>query len=145
MFKAASSPEQEPDFSSMAPVILLGNPSEMVSSSSGSTSLDYSSSQCFSPKPSTRHNFSLLQDLDAQYFQPPTHICCSVSDMVFSGPVVDGVLDEAIDELFLTEEADHDTLNDLCLDWYPDFESMFEISLNSDMQLDFMVEKFLEE
>jgi hypothetical protein len=90
-FKAASSPECEPDFYTMPPVIVTP-----VQSSEDEMSFDSSYVQ-----------------QQQQYTAP-----CVPSMFQQQAPPADSILDEAVDELFLQQDfAEEDNLADFCNDW----------------------------
>lgn len=162
-FKAASSPEQEPDFYSMPTVSpyhsdgsLQSNGSVTAQPETYSSQLNAGSSvfnieplplQYVAYPPSMAHLHQQAPSM-LQYFPTAAGaqvVPYSISNVVGPPPPdADGVLDEAVDELFLNQEVTEDTLADFCMDWDPSTsDSGFGISLNDDMQLGYMLEKLL--
>ena len=58
-------------------------------------------------------------------------------------PEADRILDEAVEELFLTENGDADNLAEFVNDWDP--SESFGEGLNDDAQLGFLLDKLLED
>jgi hypothetical protein len=143
-FKAASSPEQEPDFFAMAPVVPCQSDNDKFN---GSVAAEiYSSQPMFNFEPLQYVTLHQAQQALTQCYQPPPQVPYSVADASGTAPPdADFVFDEAVDELFFNEEADEDTLNKFCSEWDPSFDDSFEFALNNDLQLGFMLEKLLEE
>jgi hypothetical protein len=174
-FKAASSPEQEPDFYTMPPVTITpintsdeemshddGSSSHPSSSAMGSSmpqqySVQIQQQQSFEPLP-----IQFLQNPQMSMpIQPPmmmmpplsssssSYAAASPAPVFFSWPSTaetDQVLDEAVDELFLSEStmgAAADVFNDFVHDWDPN--SDFAQTLENDKQLGYMLEKLLED
>jgi HSF-type DNA-binding len=188
-FKAASSPEQEPDFYTMPPVTTNNNSTTVTphntsdeSEEEESTSHDSSSAPCslsqqtasfYQPQPQQQQQQSLFEPLPIQYLQSPvqssmmmpplsspsyaaaaaaTSSMPAVSTFVSSWPdfsmeETDQVLDEAVEELFLSSDSLGGTnggdLSDFVHDWDPN--SDFAQTLENDKQLGYMLEKLLED
>jgi HSF-type DNA-binding len=146
-FKAASSPEQEPDFYSM-PVVVSDHSDCDMSKGSSASPESYVVQQTFSYDPLPLQYASLQQTQEApiQYYQPTAQVPYSIAATVNAAPPdADCVFDDAVDELFLNQAAETDTL-DFCSDWDPSFDSgRFELTLNDDLQLGYMLEKLLED
>lgn len=149
-FKAASNPENEPDFYSMPPVVVNKSDCNTI------VPKTYSSQQqqvpsSVEPIPLQYADFVQKQVPSmSQYYRPAAQVPYLIAETVSPNPPespdADCVLDDAVDELFFNEGAEErDTLDDFCSDWDPTFDSSFELSLNSDLQLGFMLEKLLED
>lgn len=155
MFKAASSPEHEPDFYQMPAVVV----SPRNSDDEYANSPEYEVSNC---------NFdSTSSNIDPMSFQFAQQLPCEPPKLYYAqSPVVsqptpslpysygcgisiasdtDRILDEAVDELFLHQE-DVDTLDEFVHDWDPSFEesSGFGSSIDDDSQLGYLLEKLLQ-
>jgi hypothetical protein len=149
-FKAASNPEHEPDFYSMSPVIPPVYHSDCNASNGSLVPVapdTFYEPHCQGQDPFPLQYASLVQQQQeliqqSHYQSSATLVPASAGDSVDA----DCVLDEAVDELFFNDEhEERDTLDDFCSDWDPSFDSTFELSLNSDLHLGFMLEKLLED
>lgn len=170
-FKAASSPEQEPDFYTMVRLCLrksnwkvdcivleyvltlciifssLQNP-VIVSPSNASEEGEMSDES--EPLPIQFSNIvsgqvPQLPQVSSSY-QPIT----AMSSYPFVDPMAlttnaDRVLDEAVAELFLHEPVETDSLDEFVHDWDPNFNFNFGMVLRDDAQLGFMLEKLMED
>ena len=150
-FKAASSPESEPNFSTMSAVTPLVSSDE--EGSSGSVTADSFASRppvmAFEPLPvqfsSAPIGMAVMQQQPVYAFPEapvsiPVAVAAPVPQQQRAPPAsADQVLDDAVDELFLTED---DTLADFCFDWDPTGSGL---PLEDDTQLGFMLEKLLED
>jgi hypothetical protein len=135
-FKAASSPEQEPDFYTMpgVPVTPPTSSDEEMSFDSSRSPMhmlqaaDYGNLDVAVPVnvASAAHGISLLQNLQRAPMRQND---------------ADYVLDQAVDELFLGEVGESDNLADFVHDWDPSFGQVME----DDAQLGFMLDKLLED
>lgn len=157
-FKAASSPDSEPDFYSMPPV-----PPQVSSDEEGSHgSATAATADTFASAPVAMDPLPLQfraapapvvpyyaasampQSIAAAAtpraaFQPPLPPQQKTVLQPKPAPPADRVLDEAVDELFLTGD---DTLAEFCFDWDPTGTGM---PLEDDTQLGYMLEKLLED
>ena len=144
-FKAASSPDSEPDFYSM-PLV-----TPHVSSDEEQSTGSVSHSDTFSA-PATNPIPASFEPLPIRYSSAPImppQPQFALSSMPAPAPVqrqqqqqaapVDRVLDEAVDALLLSGD---DTLADFCFDWDPTGSGM---ALEDDTQLGYMLEKLLED
>lgn len=162
-FKAASSPEQEPDFSKMASVIISPINSDEESSNTPTLSREYNvmNNSVFVPQvmPSYR-DLNQGSFVALSYSEPPNQyyslpvaqnfVTCAPSTTYSNGLNVsvdeaDRILDEAVDELFLNEEGSYDNLNDFVHDWDPEFDDIDSVgpSVDDDAQLGYLLEKLL--
>jgi hypothetical protein len=162
-FKAASSPEQEPDFYQMNPVVITPNPSsdeEMSYHSHGThETLTHPSyvvrqmQQHSTMEPVPTHSFD---PLPVQYAETSLPIPMSFSSMspyqlsnqqmfcIQQTPAeADKIFDEAVDELFLDDGVGELNLTDFVHDWDPSIN--LEPLLQDDAQLGYLLEKLLEE
>lgn len=176
-FKAASSPDSEPDFYRMPRLAQhVSSDEEASHGSSGACDASLASSAgnnnipvALEPLP-VRYTVPLLQQLQqpqpqpAYSFQPPAppaQLPMMAPPAVLPAPVqqlpqppqpqpaapqaaADRVLDQAVDELLMTGEAD--TLAEFCCDWGDDNDPTGTgLPLEDDTQLGFMLERLLEE
>ena len=143
-FKAASSPDQEPDFYSMPPLVPNVTSDEDMSHDSG----EQPSSQGYEQRP--------------QYYEQPLQPLVPAASSSSYEPLpydyqprfaasnfaCDRVLDEAVEELFMDMPHDgttgNDPLDDFVQDWVP-ADAGFAQTLDNDAALGFMLEKLLEE
>lgn len=140
-FKAASSPESEPDFYSMPPVVTPhhSDEEEMSYDSSQRTSEYFVQGAAHIPM------YASYQAQPSQMTLPPLSSFASLS---MPSPFAslksssDQILDDAVDELFLNELGEQDNLTDFVNDWEP---ASFGNVLSDDAQLGFMLEKLLED
>lgn len=127
-FKAASSPDQEPDFYTMPPVVVSPNNSISLSPQSNSMSCDASMSDASLPP--VNHSFPMYARqsmLDPTPFQFTMAIACPQQTKAApmpttsaASPTDDQVLDEAVEQLFLNAPlSDIGDLNDFVHDWDP--------------------------
>lgn len=131
-YKAASSPDQEPDFYQMPPVVITPNHSDEESYDSG----HQDSMQMFAPQVSHSQAFPMqFANYQPFSFSPVASLPIQ--------PEADRVLDEAVDELFLNDVGDVDNLAEFVNDWDPD--NTFGDVLQDDQQLGFMLDKLLED
>ena len=143
-FKAASSPESEPDFSTMEPVVPQVSSDEEYSHGSATADTFVPSELVsFEPLP-----IQYSYQPQAALVQPTLPYYASAIPQSVQPPIplqnnnqapVDPVLDQAVDELFL---SGNDTLADFCFDWDPTGTG---VPLEDDIQLGFMLEKLLED
>lgn len=132
-FKGASSPEQEPDFYQMPPVVSPHPSDEDFSHSNGSST-----------------TLQLHQQQAVVSFSPtlPSSFAMPVNAVPPEPPQVnDRVLDEAVEELFFDELGSvADTLGDFLADWdvVPPAETTSGQPINDDLQLGFALEKLFE-
>jgi hypothetical protein len=161
-FKAASSPESEPDFYTLPPVVVSPHSSDEEMSHESSrlkesyaTMVDKSlmpapTNSYFEPLPVQYPNFQQGAGMISYYAQgtpasqpqsyPLANFLAAPSD-------ADRVLDEAVDELFLQHEGADDNLAEFVHDWDPTIEqaNSFGANLQDDSQLGYMLEKLLED
>jgi hypothetical protein len=147
-FKAASSPEQEPDFYTMPPVTVTPHASDEERSFGSYSHPSQQSSPnvyptqvaSFIPEPLPLP-FASLSQLSGPLSVPwtvPTTMVVNTADRV---------LDEAVDELFLGggDAFERDNLADFVSDWDPTATFDFNEPLEDDTQLGFLLEKLLAE
>lgn len=170
-FKAASSPEQEPDFYQMPPVSFCHVTPHTSDEEQSFNSQSVPSERNYSVFPSTQVSFAVPE---TQLFSfpgsmtQPTPPPLSMSPIASASPFAgynnynlshqammyaaqhgpagidaDRVLDEAVDELFLNDTQEIDNLADFVNDWDP--SSNFGAMLEDDVQLGFMLERLLED
>lgn len=140
-FKAASSPESEPDFYTLEPVVPQVSSDEEYSHGSATADTFVSMPASFEPFPiqySYQAQAHLLQP-NMPYYSTAVPMSVQPPIPLQSQASVDPVLDEAVDELFL---SGNDTLADFCIDWDPTGTGL---PLEDDVQLGFMLEKLLED
>mmetsp|Transcript_1546 Transcript_1546/g.3434 ORF Transcript_1546/g.3434 Transcript_1546/m.3434 type:complete len:363 (+) Transcript_1546:55-1143(+) len=135
-FKAASSPEEEPDFYTMPPLIPSVTSDEDMSHESEQHSYDRSHyEQPVQPQVSS------FEPLPYEY-RP---FAAAMAPPAAAAYACDRVLDEAVEELFMDIPSDSaDPLDDFVSDWVP-ADNTFAQSLENDAALGFMLEKLLEE
>jgi len=163
-FKAASSPEQEPDFYQMPPVATV------TPHHSSDEEMSFDSNRGLEQQSQPTSAFSYFPSLNAPtsapepqpfYSQPslgfsvsPIATSASASAPTVASSLLPGmnmlpmdanrVLDEAVDELFLSDvRAGDDNLADFVQDWDP--SNNFQSVLEDDAQLGFMLDKLLED
>jgi len=141
-FKAASSPELEPDFYTMDPVVISPHNSsdEEMSYDESHHTHETMSRHPVMPVQNIVHPYEPQQPIPSFYYaqqifvpaqeQQPFHL----SDQVF---------DEAVDELFMDEAVTDPNLTDFVQDWDP--TCGIEPDIQDDAQLGFLLEKLLEE
>jgi hypothetical protein len=147
-FKAASSPESEPDFYKMPPVIVTPNHSSDEEYSYGSESRQEQYAvmpqvQAFDPLPVSFGNLMPQASESRVYEVAPAAIpYASIPEPINSVPdrsYADQVLDEAVDELFLQEALmDNDSA-------FGGFDSFGDDASLQDEQLGMLLEQLLEE
>ena len=165
-FKAASSPEQEPDFWQMAPVNPV-TPSHSSDEDDSSTHSDESTESQLEasivPSSETREffeafcvpSFSPVQARpstavpDMQMSQQETVDMSNMDPLPLSSRVSDSdseVLDEVVDELFLHEPPEeNDNILDFVNTWNPNPEVMLDEDIQDDVQLGLLLERILAE
>lgn len=152
-FKAASSPDQEPDFWNMTPVNPVTPPqSEDDASAHSQESEEMQSSTCFSVSPivassSVPSSFSFEPPKpDIRTTSQPEEM--AIEPIPFSSESSSSdseVLDEVVDELFLHESPEeNDNILDFVNTWNPDSFTMDE-EIVDDYQLGVMLERILAE
>uniref|UniRef100_A0A7S2YLZ9 HSF-type DNA-binding domain-containing protein n=1 Tax=Entomoneis paludosa TaxID=265537 RepID=A0A7S2YLZ9_9STRA len=164
-FKAASSPDQEPDFYTMPSVVVTPAHSRHSSPQHQPfVSSDESSSGSVAPAPmAPSHDFANMfsnslqqqnqqQQLSFEPFpfqqQQQQFVPQMQMPVAFAPPVsnpADQVLDDAVNELFLNTNnmaSEMNDLDDFVRDWEPD---NFARSLDNDVALGFMLDKLLED
>lgn len=135
MFKAASSPENEPDFYKMAPVRVTPQHSDEEGSYRSEESyqqpiMHQSQQQMYDPMP--------LQQFDAL---PINMLFETPRPQAELGRLTDHIFDEAVDELFM-DGFSESNLSDFVHDWDP--TAAVEPDIQDDVQLGFLLEKLLE-
>lgn len=146
-FKAASSPDQEPDFYSMAPVVVSPSASDEDTSSTDSIG----ASAAAMPQ-----QYQQQQPLPYHYTEMPAAPVTPMpmATMPAPAPIMmpsatclpgldsNDIFDEAIDELFLEGQEDgiEKELDEFVHDWNPS-----EAALHDDAQFSLMLEKLLED
>ena len=148
-FKAASSPEQEPDFYKMPPVVVTPHPSSEDEYSYGSDSRTehYAAApqpSGFDPLPVTYGNM-MQQPADTRVYDPTTSsipYAAMPEAAVPERSYADQVLDEAVDELFLQEAL---LENDSTTNGAWDSFNFGDDSSLQDEQLGVLLEQLLEE
>jgi hypothetical protein len=154
-YKAASNPDNEPDFYALPPVIPVHSDCEMSVGSDQSPLPMYpafSQPVRLTTEGSSANNFAAV--LPQRYASMPGYceplaapVPYVTSNTVASLPSdATLVLDDALDELFFDQgsEGEQDTLIEFCSDWDPSFSDKFDFSLNTDWELGNMLEKLLE-
>lgn len=131
-FKAASSPDQEPDFYKMPPVVSPHNSSD--------EEMSFDSNRSFTQQPLSIPFVNMPSQQPLTY-SPVTSMPMSLG--YSSALDADRILDEAVDELFLNEVGDQDNLADFVHDWDPN--NAFGDVLQDDEQLGYMLDKLLED
>ena len=124
-FKAASSPEQEPDFYSMAPVVVTP-PNSSDEEMSHDTTLHASAVY---PLEAAASSYMVNQSLSLEPYP-----------IDYQTYAADPVLDEAVDELILGEDVDRNVV-EFVQDWDPTFAA----SLDNDIQLGFLLDRILDD
>ena len=148
-FKAASNPENEPDFYSMPVVTPL--PSE--STSSGDDFLHVvptisSSLSAAIPLPSKSIN---MEQLTYESMLPNTQtISNSLNQFLATYSRCDSSMNppvavNTVSSNDWNDSNNQDDLDDFSIEWSEAFDTAFESSLNDDVQLSFMLEKLLED
>jgi hypothetical protein len=150
-FKAASNPENEPNFYSMPVVEPLA---------SVSTSYD-TSQRSLTPIPVTYHSFAGASTNIGRHVYNDTvvlnaqAISSSVgqflapyckSEVLPASPIISNM--EAVSSSRMNSNNNEECLDDFSLnslEWDDGFDSAFEMSLNNDVQLGYMLEKLLED
>ncbi|GKY94424.1 hypothetical protein MPSEU_000408300 [Mayamaea pseudoterrestris] len=157
-FKAASSPENEPDFYRMPPVTYVTpNHSSDEEMSQDSSMRGANGSFAFNVGAVNRQHQVNMQALSyssplqqphvtlSSYFAPVSSDLFTLNHYEQPTPPpqfqADSILDQAVDELFMGELESEDTLKDFVDEWDPTFGAV----LNDDIQLGFMLEKLLED
>jgi HSF-type DNA-binding len=160
-YKAASNPEQEPDFYSLPPITPGHSDCEM---SIGSDQSPVSAAPIYAPPAppsmeplSISYHSVVLQPQQytsmAGYCQPfaapvpyvMSNSVASIPPDATTGTGASVVLDDAVDELFFNQGSEEqDTLIDFCSDWDPSFEDTVDFSLNNNWELGIMLEKLLD-
>lgn len=169
-FKAASSPEMEPDFYTMPPVTISpvntsdeemshdssSQPGAVDSMQQAACYFQMQQQQSFEPLP-----IQFLQNPQMSMPVQPPMMMMPLSSPSYAAAApaaampllsfsswpsmaeTDQVLDQAVDELFLTETSNGDELVDFVHDWDPNND--FCQTLENDKQLGYMLEKLLED
>lgn len=144
-FKAASSPEQEPDFYRMPPVSFV--------------TPNHSSDEEASYDSSMRGSVSMTNTYGTQHMCYSSQAPMPAASVYSQSPVAmssnfvptplqaDSILDEAVDELFMGDVGSEDNLADFVNDWDTTnaFGNSFGAILSDDIQLGYMLEKLLED
>ncbi|GAX16311.1 hypothetical protein FisN_35Hh010 [Fistulifera solaris] len=135
MFKAASSPENEPDFYTMAPVRVTPQHSDEEGSygTDGSYQqpmLYQSQQQMFDPMPLQQYE-ALPMNMLFEASRPEAEY----------GRLTDRVFDEAVDELFM-DGFSESNISEFVQDWDP--TASVEPDIQDDAQLGYLLEKLLE-
>lgn len=166
-FKAASSPDQEPDFYTMPPVIVTphGSPhhesaafedvseaplaapmSETFFSmfSNNQSQVNNSFSNPIEPYPLfAQSNWMQLAELQLQQQQQQQLQQQQFSSRMQQTNPADQILDEAVEEIFMDGAiSDISDLDDFVRDWDP---SGFAVKLDNDAQLGYMLDRLLED
>jgi len=158
MFKAASSPEQEPDFYSMPPVIVSPSNSD-DDSSYQVNSIQKNESEVMTTISNINYDPVPLSFAQIPYNEPQNRYysqtqlsnalmassnaaACFVNGVSIPSNA-DRILDEAVDELFLQQE-EVDNLDEFVHDWDPSFdEAVNGVGIEDDSQLGYLLEKLL--
>lgn len=136
MFKAASSPENEPDFYRMAPVQVTPQHSDEEQS--------YGTEGSFQPQPVYQQSQPQMFDLmSLQQFEamPLNMLFEAPRPEIELGRISDRVFDEAVDELFMNGFSEGN-ISDFVYDWDP--TAAVEPDIQDDAQLGNLLEKMLE-
>lgn len=146
-YKAASNPENEPDFYSMPIVMPLvsetsscGDSQNTFPTSDSTSSLVPLPTKSFDlehiSSASTLHNTQALSSSINQAFV--THRRCDSSIKTL-------ILVNSFTTISWNDSNNQDDLDDYSIDWSETFDIAFESSLNDDVQLSCMLEKLLED
>lgn len=162
-FKAASSPELEPDFYQMPPIVVTPNHSDEESSNQA-----YVASRPSTMETNVASASSYLEPLPIQFVHLPrsdpqglfyaqapiamaSHQMANVQSFNYASLLsipsdADRILDEAVDELFLQQE-EVENLDEFVHDWDPSFDqsNAFGATIEDDSQLGYLLEKLLED
>jgi hypothetical protein len=169
-FKAASSPDSEPDFYAMPPVAYV-TPHHSSDEEMSNTSEQHTPAEPRAAAPSES-----FEPLPIEYATFPQAVCSApVSSYLLAGATqeapsytrseeclppppppasiasmsaselaeADRILDEAVNELFQDEGGDN--FADFVNDWNPSGQAAFGMALEDDAKLGFMLEKLLED
>lgn len=102
----------------------------------------------------TMMNQSSLDPLPVQYASVPAPLSVPMAvrpppplipTMPFETSDADRVLDEAVEELFLHEAGEMDSLAEFVHDWDPSNQDVETLEIEDDLQLGFLLDKLLEE
>jgi hypothetical protein len=142
-FKAASSPDQEPDFYTMEPLVPTVTSDEDMSHESHPNQFDrYHYEHPVQPP------MASFEPLPYDYqprFAALAAAAAAPQPSAAAAYACDRVLDEAVEELFMDIPNDSaDPLDDFVQDWVPT-DAGFAQTLENDAALGFMLEKLLEE
>ena len=162
-FKAASSPDQEPDFYAMPPVTISpestpqSSPQHQPQMPSDGSSISEASltppvSDLFAMFKSAQQavvDASPYQFMSATAAQPPLPAAIAMPSAPMPAPVAapmpttqDQILDKAVDHFFFTGPmSDLGDLNDFVHDWDPN--NRMAQSLENDVQLGYMLDRLL--
>jgi HSF-type DNA-binding len=153
-YKAASNPDNEPDFYALPPVIPVHSDCEMSVGSDQSplpmyppfsqpvrlTTESSSANNCAAVLP---QRYASMPGYCEPLAAPVPYVTSNTVASVPSDATL--VLDDALDELFFDQGSEEqDTLIEFCSDWDPSFSDKFDFSLNTDWELGNMLEKLLE-
>lgn len=146
-FKAASNPENEPDFYSMPVVMPMASESSSCGDSQHTLSTSDSTLSVV-PLPSKSFN---LEQISYDSTLPNTQAISSSLNQFLSNyrredsPIKNQVPLNAVTSNDWNDSNNSDDLDDFSIDWSETFDTVFESSLNDDVQLSYMLEKLLED
>jgi hypothetical protein len=135
MFKAASSPENEPDFYTMAPVRVT--PQHSDEEGSYGTEGSYQQPMLYQ---SQQHMFDPMP-LQQYETLPINMLFDAPRPEAENGRLTDRVFDEAVDELFM-DGFSESNISEFVQDWDP--TASVEPDIQDDAQLGYLLEKLLE-
>jgi hypothetical protein len=153
-FKAASSPDQEPDFWRMAPVnpITPSHSDEDDSSTHSDSTASQPQAYCvpsFSPVQASHSIPTSFTIPDVQTSQQEETVDMSLEPIPLNAQVSDSdseVLDEVVDELFLHEAPEeNDNILDFVNTWNPHSVELLDVNIPDDVQLGLLLERILAE
>lgn len=143
-YKAASSPDQEPDFYSMPPVIVSPNSSPLMAPQSNPAIKETIPEVALSP---VNELFALFRDSLQQQSSFSNVLQSSLfpssQPQAPASPKSNQVLEDAVEELFTSGEISAmDDLDDFVNDWDPTSSNVAK-SLENDLQLGYMLDRLL--
>jgi hypothetical protein len=146
MFKAASNPEQEPNFYIMPPVVVSSHRSDDETCDSYTTVGVGTAlaSEATNPAPI----IPLSEPSNCYYSQPQIQTAsaaisqtCAYNQILYPTDA-DTIVDQAVDELFLNRD-EVDGIEEFIQDWDPSFEQNYLDVIDDDVQLGYYLESVL--
>jgi hypothetical protein len=147
-FKAASNPENEPDFYSMPIVMPLASETSSCNDSRHTLPNNDSTVSAVVPLSSTLFN---VEHTSYEHILPDTQtISNSLNQFLATHGRCDSSFNVPVSVNSSTsndwnDSNNQDDLDDFSIDWSETFDTAFESSLNDDVQLSYMLEKLLED